>query len=278
MLKRVFFSVFTLILLGCNKNNESQSVTALSLSPTQEAIVQQTLNDCAWNYHIFNPKWQACIDEGLAKDPTIAYLWQQKAMPYWKQERYELALKYFNKAVELDPERYLGRRIYLKTIFQKDYTGALEDIKSYRQRFARHHSEQDHSHEFYEALCYLQLGQAKKALEILKLDEAYQLKTYGETHRHFLDDFYLGIAYLETFDYPNAINYFDKVLTEYPQFSDALYYKGGALIRLEQFESGKQAMESGLDFYQQGYTFNEDGSVYEQYPYQVTWEWNRLKN
>ena len=39
-------------------------------------------------------EWQNCLDEGLKKDSTVAYLWQQKAMPYFKLRKCEIGMPY----------------------------------------------------------------------------------------------------------------------------------------------------------------------------------------
>ena len=52
----------------------------------QEEIIEKYLTNCAakYNYKIQMSERQACLDEGLKIDSTIAYLWQQKAMPISK--------------------------------------------------------------------------------------------------------------------------------------------------------------------------------------------------
>ena len=44
----------------------------------QEKIVEEFLTNCAekYNYTIQMAEWQECLDNGLKKDSTIAYLWQ----------------------------------------------------------------------------------------------------------------------------------------------------------------------------------------------------------
>ena len=60
----------------------------------QNKIIEEHLTNCAhkYNYAINMKEWQDCIDAGLKKDSTIAYLWQQKAMPYFKAKKYQIHL------------------------------------------------------------------------------------------------------------------------------------------------------------------------------------------
>ena len=39
-------------------------------------------------------------------EPTNAYLWQQKAMPFFKQKKYELGLQYLDSAIKYDQTNY----------------------------------------------------------------------------------------------------------------------------------------------------------------------------
>ncbi len=86
---------------------------------------------------------------------------------------------------------------------------------------------------------------------------------------HPLDLFYLGIVYYEKENYPAAIEYFDKSLKLYTNFSDAKFYKANCLGREHRTDEAKALLsEAGEDF-RQGYTMNEDNVPYESYPYQV---------
>src|SRR5690606_37799616 len=81
----IFYLAFFLIsevMLGQNKH--------------QEDIIDEFVTNCAkrYNYNFQMSEWQECLDEGLKKDSTIAYLWQQKAMPYFKAKKYEIGMTY----------------------------------------------------------------------------------------------------------------------------------------------------------------------------------------
>ncbi|MEO8534361.1 MAG: hypothetical protein ABI441_11440, partial [Flavobacterium sp.] len=67
----------------------------------QDAIILEYVTNCAerYNYNYQMAEWQNCLDEGLKKDSTIAALWQQKAMPYFKARKYEVGMQYIDKAV-----------------------------------------------------------------------------------------------------------------------------------------------------------------------------------
>ena len=78
----------------------------------------------AYKNSIFHPKYQKYIDSALAILPKDPFLLQQKAMPFFKMKKYELGIKYLDKAVENDNQydKYLAYRAFIKCIFQKIMT------------------------------------------------------------------------------------------------------------------------------------------------------------
>jgi len=238
----------------------------------QDVIINTYLTNGAWKHHYLTKQWDEWINKGIQEDATIAYLWQQKALPFWKQKKYELAITYYNKAVALDSARWLSRLAFLKCIFAKDYTGALADLIAYKEEYGTTY-EQDHTLEFYMGICYLQLNKFNSALKTLKENVEVQESEHGANWVHFLDRYYLAIAHYELNDYSTAIIEFDKVLSEYPTFADAQYYKSLCLNYLGEKEKAKQLMLKGKSNFYKGNTFNEDSNQYENYPYQLTWQW-----
>jgi len=267
MMKKITLITFCLLVISCKGQNNS-----VSENTKQDEIIEKYLKNGAWNHHYLTKEWNEWIDRGIQEDSTIAYLWQQKALPFWKQKKYQLAMVYYNKAVALDRQYWLSRLAFLKCIFAKDYEGVLEDLKKYIKEYGSTF-EQDHSLEFYMGICYLQLNQFEEAIKTLKENIETQEKEYGVDWVHYLDRYYLAIAYYEQNNYTMAISEFDKVLKEYPDFSDAQYYKSLCLNYLREKENAKILMALGKSNFEKGCTFNEDSNQYEDYPYQLTWQW-----
>ena len=195
-------------------------------------IVEKHLKNGAYAHHYTLQGWEDNINQGLEKDSTIAVLWQSKALPYWKMRKYDAAVYCYDKAVLYDRKNYLGRRGYLKCIFQKDYRGAIADMELAEKEFGYAY-QNDHSYPFYIALCYLQLNEFETARKILQNDLDRTIKAGRASWIHYLDLFYMGIIQYELRNYDNAIAYLDKSLSEYPGFSDAKYYKGLCLLQKE---------------------------------------------
>ncbi|MDR2221633.1 MAG: tetratricopeptide repeat protein [Flavobacteriaceae bacterium] len=254
------FIPFFFFLIGAQCNGQSK----------QEQIVEKYLTNGAYRYHYTTQQWNDYIDAGIQQDSTIAVLWQNKALPYWKMRKYDLAIQCYDKVVQYNRKNYLSRRGYLKCIFQKDYKGAIVDLEMAQKEFGYNY-ENDHSYQFYIALCYLQLNQFEKAEQILLKDFERTTKNQGASWLHFLDLFYMGVIQYELRKYDTAITYLNKALAEYPKFSDAQYYKGLCLIQLKEQAKAEVIMREAKSNFEHGYTFTEDDAFYERYPYQVNW-------
>ncbi|WP_298117922.1 tetratricopeptide repeat protein [Flavobacterium sp.] len=238
----------------------------------QEKIIEEFLTNCAqrYNYNTRMSDWQNCLDNGLAKDSTIAYLWQQKAMPYFKARKYEIGMPFLDKAVYYNAERWQPYRGFMKCIFSKSYKDAIEDLEDCKKKFGNQYV-MDHTYDFYIALSYLQLNEFEKAEKILQnyVDEIYKNRDKLE---HPTAYFYLGIAKFELKKFDEAIAVFDKALKVYPNFSDVKFYKAICLVRKDKIEEAKILLKESEEDYKIGYKLNEDNTIYETYPYQKKWD------
>jgi tetratricopeptide (TPR) repeat protein len=260
-----YISIFIVILLSNNSFGQVQKYTA-----KQDSIIDRYLKNGAFTYHYTLHGWDDNINLALKQDSTIALLWQLKALPFWKTKKYDLAVRCYDKAVQFDRANYLGRRGYLKCIFQKDYNGAIADMEMAEKEFG-YGFQNDHSYPFYISLCYLQLNEFEKADRILQTDFEKTTRERGENERHFLDLFYMGIIQYEKRNYDKAITLFDKTLKIYNNFSDAKYYKGLCLLQKGDKTNSEILMREAKVNFEQGYTINEDDAPYEMYPYKVNW-------
>jgi tetratricopeptide (TPR) repeat protein len=259
----------------CSLYGYSQA-SQIRIKQHQEKIIETYLVNGAWQYHYLDPTWENWINKGLEQDSTIAYLWQQKALPLWKQKKYGLAVSCMERASKYDRKTWLARQGFLKCIFAKDYKDALSDLLAYQSEFGSTYV-QDHPIEFYAGLCYLQLNQFERAQTVLSANINQQRHNgFTDEWIHYLDRFYLGIAFYEMQNYQLAIKEFDAALASYPQFADASYYKSICLHKLGKSDAAVALAQNGLRYFEEGYTFNEDSNAYEDYPYQVTWQWQAI--
>lgn len=270
---------FLIIVSGCQENkgtfnrNQTENLEKKS-NPNEEhqdSIINKYLKNGAWKYWVYSQEWQDEVDKGLAADSTIAYLWQQKAMPLIKQGKYEIGLEYLDQAVKYDRQQWQDYRAFTKCIFAKRYREAIEDFKDCKKRYGNGYV-MDHSYDFYIGLSHLQLNEFRQAEKIFKQDFDNVIAEKGQDWLHHLDLFYFGISKYELRKYQEAIEIFDMALEFYSKFSDVQAYKAICLGKLgrkeEAMELDRQAELNG----KAGNTINEDNVIYERYPYQMRWE------
>ena len=103
-MNKLLLVIFPVVYLQCNTRDVKPTESAESKRIRQDSIVKIYVNDCAktYNFKFQMPEWQNCLDAGLEMDSTIAYFWQQKAMPYFKAKKYEVGMDYIDKAVNYD--------------------------------------------------------------------------------------------------------------------------------------------------------------------------------
>ena len=272
--KLILTLLFISAIISCSKKKDPETSKEKAESKysqkQQDSLIDIYLKNGAWKKDTYSQDWQNEIDKGLKVDSTIAYFWQQKAMPLFKQSKYELGMPFIDKAVKYDPKKWQDYRAFIKCIFSKEYKKAIKDFKNYQEKYG-YGFVMDHSYNFYIALSYLQLNQFEKAEKIFKEDYEKTIKENGKGWLHHLDLFYYGISKYEQKKYEEALELFDQALKIYPQFSDVQYYKAKILYKMGEPEEGESLYKKAKENAAKGYSINEDNVVYERYPYQVRW-------
>jgi tetratricopeptide (TPR) repeat protein len=217
---------------------------------------------------IFSQRRQHYLDSALTIMPWKAYWWQQKAMPLFKQQKYEAGMPYLDSAVKYDSRKYVDYRAFMKCIFQKSYRASIRDFELAKSVIGAGGAVMDHSYDFYLGLCYLQLNQFDSAEYFLVKTINEQKRSIGDKWVNPVDWFYLGIVYYEQ-EYSKAGEIFDNCLKLYANFSDAKYYKAVCLEKLNKHEQAVSLMKEAGDDFQQGYSITDINAMHEAYPYQV---------
>ncbi|WP_300675639.1 tetratricopeptide repeat protein [Soonwooa sp.] len=254
--------IFLLPFFGFSQNFESFK----NLNETQKQEVLKILQDDS-QASLFSIKHQKNLDKLLEFMPNEAFLWQQKAMPLFKQRKYELGMQYLDKAVALDKtNHYREYRAFIKCAFQKNYQEALREFFEL-SKTREDGVVMDHPYTFWMALCYLQMNDFDQA-------KLYLNKTLAFSVKHSISNpyeyFYQGIVAFETRKYQDAIGFFNQSLKEYPNFSDAKYYKSISLMMLNKVDEAKSLLSESETDFRNSYTFIEANSIYEPSPYQVS--------
>ncbi len=267
--KLLFIAFIILQFNACGQVDKNINTPPQKLTTLQDSILNQTMRDAS-KYSLFSIERQQALDKGLKRDSTIAYLWQQKAMPLFKQRKYQLGMSFIDKAVKFDKFSWQEYRAFIKCIFAKTYAEAIADFEDSKKTYGNR-IVMDHSYDFYIALCQLQLNEFTKAETLLDSDISKEKNKHGEDWVHYLDLFYAGIAKYELKKFDAAIAYFDRALVKYPTFAEGLYYKSACLRNQGKIEAANAMYELAVQKGKGGNTINEDNVIYETYPYAINW-------
>lgn len=220
------------------------------------------------NYPQTSKGFRDCIEKGIQIYPNEAELWREIATSYFKSGEYAPAIKYINKAVELDPKSWLGYRAFMKCVFMKDYAPAIEDFKQ-ALALKNQYYEMDHTYHFYIAISYLKLNQLDSADHYMAQSLKLQMPD-GKGSGHYIDWFYWGLIKYQQKDYKKALVYYDNSLNQYSNFPDAMYYKALILGSKKEKQQAKELLTKAQNALQEGYRLNEANEPYVNYPFQVS--------
>jgi len=269
-MRKAYVLLLLLVLTNCAVKEKQKGNPLLPVNKAaQDSIVEKYVKKGAWKYPIFAPEWQLYLDSAIRRDSTIAYLYQQKSMPLFKQGKYEIAMPILDTAVLLDSLNWIDYRAFMKCIFVKSYRSALQDFALSKKLKGIHGYVMDHSYDFYIGLCHLQLNEFDKAFPYFNACVEYTKNKDAIKWVNHLDLFYAGVTQEEMKHHSEAIEYFDLALTNYPGFSDAEFYKALSLMRSDNGTAATDWFLQSLKDFDAGRKFNEGNSKYEPYPYQV---------
>ncbi|MFM2048403.1 MAG: hypothetical protein RI955_951 [Bacteroidota bacterium] len=265
-MKKIITFIFILLI--------SNFVFSQSALPTdtskqfEEKVIKHFIDNGAYKHSYYHPEWRKNFDSAIALLPSKAFLYQQQAMPLYKRHKYEAGKPYLDKAVALNPKKYLPYRGFMNCIFRKNYHDAIADFTEVK-RLLGNGFEMDHEYDFYIALSYLQLNNFDSAKILFQKCIETESAKYGAKYVHQLNYFYLAIVESELENYPIAVSYLDSCLIRYPNFSDAQYYKAIWLKHIDRNYDSQPLLHEAYNNSRDGYSITEDNTFYEKYPYQM---------
>lgn len=273
-MKKDILIVFLFLLSSCSEPfyiNKEKSVFGKSTPLSKEDSLKiQDYWLKANQSGMYSQERQKYLDSILLIKPDTAFIWQQKAMPLYKERKYSLGKPFLAKAVAFDSVNYLDYSAFMKCLFSKEYEESILEFLEAKNKFGDRYV-MDHTYNFYIGLSYLQLNEFIKAKEYLTQSRDQQLKDFSneppEEACHYLDWFYLGVTAYELMDYELAIEYFNMSLKVYANFADALYYEGICQYKLGNKEEAERTLGQAKENKEN--TINEDQIYYVIYPYQV---------
>ncbi|GAB4246800.1 MAG: tetratricopeptide repeat protein [Ekhidna sp.] len=194
---------------------------------------------------------QEKYDRAIEKCPDrLAYAYMQKAIPYLKRGDFVTWKKLIDKAVEIDPVGQLGYRGWCRFQFLRDYEGAIADLEQLEQMLPGnigYSQNGDYHLKTALALCYKQIGETAKAIDILEQhtsEENYVPWAYEFLH--------LGVMQLESGKYEEALAAFEKQLKTNDYLAETYYYRGLAYQIKGDLAAYQENMLKAQEYYQSG--------------------------
>ncbi|APD07544.1 hypothetical protein UJ101_02040 [Flavobacteriaceae bacterium UJ101] len=198
---------------------------------------------------------QILFDSSLYYNPNNADAWFEKSTWEIKKGDYEKYFNYMNKAVELDPDIYIGWRGVIKMNFLHDFDGALDDFYQFRNM---HHDSielaaKGEDLDFLIGKTYWQKKEYKKAINFFN-------KSIHRTSEDLVDAYtfiYLGVCHNMLNQNEKAIISLNKALKYYPNSGDTYYYLAKIHLKNENTSKAFIYINKAIKYAEQGY-LNKD--------------------
>lgn len=215
--------------------------------------------DSLWHGSHLSQKY---LDSAIALCPEFAEAWREKGEAFLRRGDYAIWKKCMDKAVDLQPNLYLGYRGWCRFVFLRDYRGAIRDLTRLDTLVNFEYiPEQDMNICSIIGLCYLALGDYPKSRSYLNRSLGKENQNGELVDRAGMHDYlYRGILKMKTQDYTGALTDFDEQMRRYETYADAYYYK--ALVLLKQ----KKKTEARTLLYKARQLINGEG-FRRQYAY-----------
>lgn len=197
-------------------------------------------------HYQFSKEYQQALDRAIDICPYFSYAYRHKSVAYLKSGDFLTWKKLIDKAVELYPEDNLGYRGWCRYQFFRDYQGAIDDIErldSMIDHDIGSSANGDYHLHIARAICYKALGQKEKAIEIIETQLNQPDHLPG-----LYDHFHLGVLYLETGKYEQALAAFRKQ-SESNELADNQYYQAMTYKKLNQPQLARQSLERAKALY-----------------------------
>jgi len=209
-------------------------------------------------YYQFSKEYQQIYDSAIEACPNFATAYHAKSVAFLKSGNFIEWKKLIDKAVQLNPAEYLGTRASCRFQFIHDYKGAIADIDKLRNTInydLGYTSNGDYHLDIVKALCYKQLGENQKAIQLI------ESKLQEEKYSPGLYDYYhLGILLNQESKYLKAINAF-KMQISINESAEVYFHLAQAHENLGESAKYKQNLLYSEEMYLQGRIMTSDYTI-----------------
>jgi tetratricopeptide (TPR) repeat protein len=207
----------------------------------------------AWKairYHQGSYTSQEHFNKSIALCSTFPYSYMEKAVPYLKRGLFIEWKKLIDRAVELDPEQYLGYRGWCRLQFLRDYEGAINDIetlKSITDYDIGYCQTGDYHLNIALAYCYKEIGAYGKAKALYDAEQRVPNYSPG-----LFDYYHYGVLEFELGNYNKALAYFDQQIVFNDDLAECYFFKALSHKGLNQIDDYSANLEKAKNYYQRG--------------------------
>lgn len=206
---------------------------------------------------------QKYLDKSIQADPSFTPALVEKSVSFNKRALYATGFQYLDKAVNINPERHLGYRGFVKLYMLRDYNGALCDLLRL-DSLTPYFRDYPWGEDIFKVigLCYLKLDDIDSAVKSFD-------KCINDVDEDWIDNrayLYRGIVDIKSKNYESSIQYFDAILKNNRKNSEAYYYKAKAFLALHNIKKARILRDSALFYFDKGHI---ETSPYYEVPYQV---------
>lgn len=171
-----------------------------------------------------------------------------------KNGNYDEAIRYLDEASELEPKEVDGYYGWLLLYYYRDYEKALVHLNRYDD-FTPDFDDYvgDDNILYAKALCHKGLGQYSQALELFDKAILSELKGHDESWISHQLYFQKARTLHLLGKFKEAIEFYDNTIRLWDKSSEAFYYKGLALMDLNDSISGQRNLAIALELIKKGY-------------------------
>ena len=194
-------------------------------------------------------KSQDKFSEAIVLCPQLDYAYFEQAVPYLKRGDFITWKRLIDKAVELNPVGHLGYRAWCRFQFVRDYKGAVRDIEALITLTSDigYSINGDYHLSTALALCYKQIGERQKAIEILEAHVSQP--NYVPWAYEFL---HLGVLRLEVGKPKQAVKHFLQQIEVNDYLAETYYYLALTYKNLNKFEDYIISLQKARKYYLAG--------------------------
>lgn len=190
---------------------------------------------------------QELYDEVIAIDSTFAAAYREKGVPYLKRGDFITWYNLISKAVEYEPNDFLGIRASCLFNFLDDYEGTIKDIEALRKLRNNKNIGYTNNGTYHlavlEGLAYKMLGNKEKAYQLIfnqLSDSEYDLSVYDYLH--------LGVIQFELGKLDEALNSFEKQ-SEINDVAENQFYMAKVYFQQGKIELAKNQLNKAKALY-----------------------------